>query len=311
MLSFVPSGVISCCELFVGFLTATSLGKFLHAISSGEQLGQFNGFEDAYSETTQANTECQSAVEETNRQQDEQGHQSQTTQSTEASNQIERVETPVTTKERQHDHTELEGHGQDTHYSPEVDRILLSCYMGGEIITTTTIKNNLSTFPLEHLASVFNERSVPYRKYIRSILSGRRYGLRMDLARLSYLCYTRTYAGIYLGTAAWDPDMFHIYHMENGISYVHIETTLACSPWTKGAALHATTFGGGYGEKPEVLKEIQQAIRTGKVQKLASEKLTSDEIPLVGSPTQLFWDCLLYTSPSPRDLSTSRMPSSA
>ena len=23
------------------------------------------------------------------------------------------------------------------------------------------------------------------------------------------------------------------------------------------------------------------------------------------------WDCLLYTSPSPRDLSTSRMPSSA
>ena len=25
----------------------------------------------------------------------------------------------------------------------------------------------------------------------------------------------------------------------------------------------------------------------------------------------LFWSCLLYTSPSPRDLSTSRMPSSA
>ena len=30
----------------------------------------------------------------------------------------------------------------------------------------------------------------------------------------------------------------------------------------------------------------------------------------VKSP-KLFWDCLLYTSPSPRDLSTSRMPSSA
>jgi len=28
-------------------------------------------------------------------------------------------------------------------------------------------------------------------------------------------------------------------------------------------------------------------------------------------PTQEQWDCLLYTSPSPRDLSTSRMPSSA
>ena len=30
-----------------------------------------------------------------------------------------------------------------------------------------------------------------------------------------------------------------------------------------------------------------------------------------GSPTVLFEACLLYTSPSPRDLSTSRMPSSA
>ena len=31
---------------------------------------------------------------------------------------------------------------------------------------------------------------------------------------------------------------------------------------------------------------------------------------LIGSDGRL-WDCLLYTSPSPRDLSTSRMPSSA
>ena len=27
--------------------------------------------------------------------------------------------------------------------------------------------------------------------------------------------------------------------------------------------------------------------------------------------TELLWDCLLYTSPSPRDLARSRMPSSA
>ena len=32
--------------------------------------------------------------------------------------------------------------------------------------------------------------------------------------------------------------------------------------------------------------------------KLASEKLTSDEIPLVGSPTQLFWDVVEKTSPA-------------
>ena len=34
----------------------------------------------------------------------------------------------------------------------------------------------------------------------------------------------------------------------------------------------------------------------------------------IGPPLRRFasqWDCLLYTSPSPRDLSTSRMPSSA
>ena len=28
-------------------------------------------------------------------------------------------------------------------------------------------------------------------------------------------------------------------------------------------------------------------------------------------PSYVSWNCLLYTSPSPRDLSTSRMPSSA
>ena len=30
-----------------------------------------------------------------------------------------------------------------------------------------------------------------------------------------------------------------------------------------------------------------------------------------GWPEHLYWDCLLYTSPSPRDMRRSRMPSSA
>ena len=55
---------------------------------------------------------------------------------------------------------------------------------------------------------------------------------------------------------------------------------------------------GGYGEKPEVLQEMQMAIRTGKVPKLANEKLTPDEIPLVGIPNQLFWDVIDKTSPA-------------
>ena len=37
---------------------------------------------------------------------------------------------------------------------------------------------------------------------------------------------------------------------------------------------------------------------------------TTKENPTKGN-TFLIWRCLLYTSPSPRDLSTSRMPSSA
>ena len=35
------------------------------------------------------------------------------------------------------------------------------------------------------------------------------------------------------------------------------------------------------------------------------------EYEVVGSEKLTEWTCLLYTSPSPRDLSTSRMPSSA
>ena len=34
-------------------------------------------------------------------------------------------------------------------------------------------------------------------------------------------------------------------------------------------------------------------------------------VPLIFYLGAIFWTCLLYTSPSPRDLSTSRMPSSA
>ena len=43
-------------------------------------------------------------------------------------------------------------------------------------------------------------------------------------------------------------------------------------------------------------------------------KIPDEQKPAIGkviAPSALFWFCLLYTSPSPRDLSTSRMPSSA
>ena len=41
------------------------------------------------------------------------------------------------------------------------------------------------------------------------------------------------------------------------------------------------------------------------------EQLEQDELPLEKAIEAYQKGCLLYTSPSPRDLSTSRMPSSA
>ena len=39
--------------------------------------------------------------------------------------------------------------------------------------------------------------------------------------------------------------------------------------------------------------------------------MVASQFPTEQRKKIIFWGCLLYTSPSPRDLSTSRMPSSA
>ena len=44
---------------------------------------------------------------------------------------------------------------------------------------------------------------------------------------------------------------------------------------------------------------------------IVQTQLTTDPAPLVVGDRLYVYTCLLYTSPSPRDLSTSRMPSSA
>ena len=53
-------------------------------------------------------------------------------------------------------------------------------------------------------------------------------------------------------------------------------------------------------DKPLIQFAVEEAIEAG-----------IEEIIFVTSHTKKAIDCLLYTSPSPRDLSTSRMPSSA
>ena len=63
-----------------------------------------------------------------------------------------------------------------------------------------------------------------------------------------------------------------------------------------------------YGLKPEVLERLKQRcslISPANIQKIPLQTASLEEL------AQLPYFCLLYTSPSPRDLSTSRMPSSA
>ena len=43
----------------------------------------------------------------------------------------------------------------------------------------------------------------------------------------------------------------------------------------------------------------------------ALRQVVADTYAVIGQTHLCHWNCLLYTSPSPRDLSTSRMPSSA
>ena len=73
---------------------------------------------------------------------------------------------------------------------------------------------------------------------------------------------------------------------------------------------------------PKSVSVKQLAHNTGKTEKYIKSKIRAmkrDDVPITlkrGSrnnyvTTSMFEPCLLYTSPSPRDLSTSRMPSSA
>ena len=56
--------------------------------------------------------------------------------------------------------------------------------------------------------------------------------------------------------------------------------------------------------------KVKSKVKKDKKLKLGTFKETARE-KLIGQHIGYRYDCLLYTSPSPRDLSTSRMPSSA
>ena len=70
------------------------------------------------------------------------------------------------------------------------------------------------------------------------------------------------------------------------------------SGWTAASWIH------GLAAAPQVALILLIGLRTGN-------RSYEEHALLETSATSVFWSCLLYTSPSPRDLSTSRMPSSA
>ena len=65
-----------------------------------------------------------------------------------------------------------------------------------------------------------------------------------------------------------------------------------------------TVYSGGNAAAKESLNENQQEFHT-------REDVRQFLPDILGKVLARIWICLLYTSPSPRDLSTSRMPSSA
>ena len=75
------------------------------------------------------------------------------------------------------------------------------------------------------------------------------------------------------------------------------------------AAGRATSTGANLSDERAQNEKIERQIKEIKLKQLRDEVLTVDEVS--EDWALLSSICLLYTSPSPRDLSTSRMPSSA
>ena len=90
-----------------------------------------------------------------------------------------------------------------------------------------------------------------------------------------------------------------------------IQDLAAAGPWPLLVVVH----GHGGGAVPAVLQSLLDELAQARGAAVWVQALTAD--PLELPPRQklllvpLLLTCLLYTSPSPRDLSTSRMPSSA
>eukprot|EP00826_Nyctotherus_ovalis_P047562 TRINITY_DN5484_c0_g1_i4.p2 TRINITY_DN5484_c0_g1~~TRINITY_DN5484_c0_g1_i4.p2 ORF type:complete len:111 (-),score=25.05 TRINITY_DN5484_c0_g1_i4:13-345(-) len=77
------------------------------------------------------------------------------------------------------------------------------------------------------------------------------------------------------------------------------------------SSLELTTLKRKECKKKLNLLNVEQVSRLIKRQKMGTTNNFFDNNPIFNLKQAISKGCLLYTSPSPRDLSTSRMPSSA
>ena len=82
-----------------------------------------------------------------------------------------------------------------------------------------------------------------------------------------------------------------------------------CFRGTDGSSSEETASDGD--QNSSAINYFKWATVDGKVQKVSCEIERADANDMLKEKVKILKYCLLYTSPSPRDLSTSRMPSSA
>ena len=90
-----------------------------------------------------------------------------------------------------------------------------------------------------------------------------------------------------------------------GTAHVVAESVLnlACVGARPLAVVNCLNFGNP--ENPEVMWQLSEAVDG------MADACNAFGVPVIGGNVSLYNDCLLYTSPSPRDKRQSRMPSSA
>ena len=112
----------------------------------------------------------------------------------------------------------------------------------------------------------------------------------------------------------WKVGKFYYDLMQaNGAYMIGTSGTVTC---LAGVHLKLDTYrrdrvDGAWMSRDDMFKVIEMLDQGGREGRLALPTVGPDRADLMMSGCAILQACLLYTSPSPRDLSTSRMPSSA